>query len=53
MENPNSIDFTYLSNFGYDISVLHEGNDILVYSIRDYTLNGNESYTFRFANRIR
>jgi hypothetical protein len=53
IENPNIIDFTYLNSFDYDISILNEGNNIVVYSITDYNLNPAGSYTFRFANKIR
>ena len=53
IQNPNNIDFTYLNSFDYDISLLNEGNNILVYSITDYKLNDAGSYTFRFANRIK
>ena len=53
-QNPNSLDITFLSNFKYDISVLHEGNNIAVYSITDYNQNiTGGAYTFRFANKIR
>ena len=54
IENPDSIDMTFLSSFDYDVSILHEGNNIVVYSISDY--NPNETggrYIFRFANKIR
>jgi hypothetical protein len=53
VQNPNNLDFTYLNSFNYDISILNEGNNILVYSITDYKLNSGGSYTFRFANKIR
>jgi len=36
IQNPNNIDFTYLNSFDYDISILNEGNNIIVYSITDY-----------------
>lgn len=51
--NSNNIDFSYLNSFGYDISILNEGNEIIVYSITDYDLNPAGSYTFRFASRLK
>lgn len=53
IQNPNSIDFSYLNSFNYDISLFNELDDIVVYSITDYKLNDSGSYTFRFANRIK
>lgn len=53
IQNPNNIDFSYLNSFDYDISILNEGNNIIVYSITDYNINDGGSYTFRFANKLR
>jgi uncharacterized protein YneF (UPF0154 family) len=52
IQNPGSIDFSFLGNFNYDISILNEDNDIVVYSITDYNTN-NGGYVFRFANKIK
>jgi hypothetical protein len=53
MQQPGTIDFTYINSFNYDISILNEGDNILVYSITDYDLNEGGSYTFRFANKLK
>jgi hypothetical protein len=52
IQDPSMLDFSYLNRFDYDISILFEGNNIIVYSINDYDLERG-SYTFRFANRIK
>lgn len=49
LRNPKYINFSYFSQFDYDISILHEGND-LVYSIKDYN-NKTGGFVFRFANK--
>ena len=53
IQNPKSIDMTFLSNFNYPISLSYEGNNIIVYSIKDNNSNENGGYSFRFANRLR
>jgi hypothetical protein len=52
-QNPNILDFTYLNSFDYDVSILNDGNSIIVYSITDYNLNEGGSYTFKFANKLK
>jgi len=51
---PTIVDISYLTNLSYDVSLLHQGNDIIVYSISNFIINETENeYTFRFANKIR
>ena len=52
-QDSGSIDFSYLNGFGYDISILNDGNRVIVYSISDNKVNETGGYVFRFANEIK
>jgi len=52
IQNPDVLDMSYISSFDYDVSLLHQDNDIIVYSIKKYD-NETGGIVFRFANKLR
>ena len=52
IEEPDSIDLTYLTEQEFDIQVVPESDALIFYYITD-KLNENEDYTFRFVNRFK
>jgi len=54
VEDPENIDFDFLLNLDYDITIIPYSEDTYVYVIEDNnTLINNEPYRFMFANKLR
>ena len=53
IENPNSIELSYLADLDYSVSIIPYTNDIIIYSIMDENEKDPDYYyVFMFANRL-
>ncbi|PIN85991.1 hypothetical protein COV19_07280 [Candidatus Woesearchaeota archaeon CG10_big_fil_rev_8_21_14_0_10_44_13] len=52
MEDPLSIDLTYLSQLDLPVTAFHYDDRILIYMIRDFDYSAENPYRFLFASRL-